>query len=97
MNTIQVQMLVSSKSNELGYLLINEVAGSIVIVDPNSTNYSSLGQDSHLRNYSIDWVLLTHPPKDNAILPVLYSEYGCVIASSFDVIQQLPESFSRMC
>jgi len=92
MNTLHVEAVATSESTEVGYLLINKAAKAIAIVNPIPNIVGRLNQYTQTQNYSLDWVLLTHLPRDNSTLLRLQSQFSCVFTSSLAIIQQLPKS-----
>mgnify|MGYP000645723283 CR=1 FL=1 len=96
MNTLQVKTVSSNQLDEVGYLLINKAARAMAIVNPISQMFNDLDHYK-AQNYSIDWVLLTHPPFDDLVLLELKSQFTCVIASSLPIIEQLTHSLSAYC
>lgn len=97
MNTIEIESVQGKKSTEICYLLINKAAEAIAVINPIPLIFSRLEEYIFSQNYHLDWVLLTHLPKDNSTLLKLQSQFCCVIASSLTIIQQLPKSLISHC
>lgn len=97
MKSLLVKTLPSTHAAEVSYLLINQAARAIALINPTSNVIDELCRDIELQSYSLDWILLTHPPVENSTLPELQTRFECVVASSLAIINQLPNKVAAHC